>query len=256
MLVSARLMLIKQELQKKSVLTLREMTALLDVSESTVRRDFDELEKAGELIRVYGGAMKSKDSITLSETTEPTMNEKEVYNTDSKKLLCYEASKLIQDGDCVFIDGGTTFKYLFQLLSQKRIKIVTHSLLYLRDIKDAQAEIIVIGGDYNVKYGMNVGQITSDLLGQFNFDYAFIGCVGVDIQSRVFFTADIETASIKQIAIKRANRKLLLADATKMNTKGFYTCGKLSVFDAVFTDASPEGVDWPDNVIICKPEEA
>ncbi len=256
MLVSARLMLIKQELQKKSVLTLREMTALLDVSESTVRRDFDELEKAGELIRVYGGAMKPKDSITLSETIEPTMNEKEVYNIDSKKLLCTEAAKLIQDGDCVFIDGGTTFKFLFQLLSQKRVKIVTHSLLYLRDLKDAQAEIIVIGGCYNVKYGMNVGQITSDLLSQFNFDYAFIGCVGMDIQTRVIFTADIETASIKQIAIKHANRKLLLADSTKMNTKGFYTFGRLSTFDAVFTDAYPEGVDCPDNVIICKPDDA
>lgn len=251
MLVSERLMIIRQELQKKSVITLREMAELLDASESTVRRDFDELEKAGALIRVYGGAMRAKDSITLSESIEPNMEEKEVINNDKKRVLCAEAAKLIRDGDCVFIDGGTTFRYLFEYLKCKRIKIVTHSLLYLREMQDAQAEIIVIGGYYNVKYGMNVGQITSDLLRQFNFDYAFIGCVGVDVLHGAITAADIETASIKRIAMRNANRKLLLVDSTKMNTKGFFGFETLGTFDAVFTDAFPEWVEKPDNVIIC-----
>ncbi|MPM57596.1 hypothetical protein SDC9_104418 [bioreactor metagenome] len=123
-------------------------------------------------------------------------------------------------------------------------------------MQDAQAEIIVAGGHYNPKYGMNVGQITSDLLRQFNFDYAFIGCVGVDIQHGAITTADIETASIKRIAIRNANRKLLLVDSTKMNTKGFFGFEMINTFDAVFTDAFPEAMERPENVIICSAESS
>lgn len=255
MIVSERLLFIEHELQKKKVLKLKETAELLDVSESTVRRDFDELEKKGVLIRVFGGAMKNGKDSTFSEPQELRMTEKESLNFDCKRRLCMTAAEIVKDGNCVFLDGGTTFRYLFEALCKKRINIVTHSILYLRDIEQMNADILVLGGQLNEKYGMNVGPLTLDSIGRFHFDYAFIGCVGLNPATKAVSTADINSAAIKNAAINNAIRKVLVADSSKIGVSGFYEFTKLHEFDAIFIDNYPEGLEQPDNLVLCKCEE-
>lgn len=255
MLASERLIYIKQQLETKKVLNLRDISNELGISESTVRRDFEELERQGVLHRVHGGVIKTKIESILSDTVELTMNEKAVMNSDVKRKVCYEAAQLVKDGDCVFIDGGTSLMYMFDYLCDKEIKIVTHSVLRVPNINSSiKAEIIVVGGKYIPSYKMNVGPIAVETMEKFSFDYAFIGCTGVDLSEKIAFTADMDTANIKQIAIRNSLSKYLLIDVTKLNVRGFYKFHSLNSFDAVFTDSYPEEVEKIENVIICKDE--
>ena len=122
MLASERLMYIKQQLDRRKVLNLRDIASELNVSESTIRRDFEELEKQGVLKRVHGGVIKAKMESILSDTMELTMDEKAILNMETKKKICYEASKLVKDGNCVFVDGGTSLMYMLDYLCDKNVK--------------------------------------------------------------------------------------------------------------------------------------
>lgn len=251
MLMQERLIIIERELQAKKVLKLKDIAIQLGVSESTVRRDFDVLEEQGKLVRVFGGVMKPKAGSTLTETSEVTMGEKLDIHYDAKKRICMEAAKLVKDGDCIFIDGGTSLDYLFEKLCNKNIKIVTHSNLFIRHSSQLVAEIIVIGGKYNPKYNMNVGPIAMEILKQFNFDIAFIGCAGINIEEKIATTADLETATIKKLAMENSISSYLLVDESKIGVNGFYRLKPLEEFDAVFMDAYPDKTELLDNIIIC-----
>ena len=252
MLASERLMYIKQQLDRRKVLNLRDITSELNVSESTIRRDFEELEKQGVLKRVHGGVIKAKMESILSDTMELTMDEKAILNMETKKKICYEASKLVKDGNCVFVDGVTSLMYMLDYLCDKNVKIVTHSVLNVHNILNSKAEIIVIGGKYIPNYKINVGPISIETMEKFNFDYSFIGCTGIDLSERTVFTADMETAAIKQIAIKNALSSYLLIDSSKLDVRGFYKFSDLNSFDAVFTDEYPDDAEKIENVVVCK----
>jgi DeoR family fructose operon transcriptional repressor len=252
MLASERRMLIEQKLDQKKVLTIREIAADLDVSESTVRRDMDELEKAGVVVRVYGGVMRPKRQSTMTDTMELSMLEKSVINNEAKRTLCLEASGLVKNGNCVFVDGGTSLMYMFEFLAGRDVKIVTHSNLFPQYIHDLRAELFIVGGKFVPKYGMNVGPMTSTILQKLHFDHAFIGCAGIDLVEMKATTADIESAMIKQLAIKNSICKYLIADASKVNVRGFYDFEELDSFDAIFIDGRPEGAERLDNIIVCE----
>lgn len=255
MLVSERYIYIKEQLAIKNVLNLKEVANKLGVSESTIRRDFEELEKQGLVHKVYGGVIKSKLLSTLSDKDELTMTEKLVINGDAKKRLCFEAAQIVKNGDCIFIDGGTTLMYMIDFLFDKDIKIVTHSNLIIQNIQNTQAEIIMLGGRYVASYKMNVGPIAIDTFEKFNFDYAFIGCTGVDVNDGVAYTADMDSAIIKQMAIKKSLSNYLLVDSSKFNVRGFYEFINLNCFDAIFTENYPNNIKKINNLIICKDEE-
>lgn len=255
MLASERYIYIKQQLDLKRVLNLKEVSNKLGVSESTIRRDFEELEKQGLVQKVYGGVIKSKLLSTLSDKAELTMTEKIVINGDTKRKLCFEAAQLVKDGDCVFVDGGTSLMYMIDFLFDKDIKIVTHSSLITQNVQNIKAEIIMVGGRYIPNYKMNVGPVAIDILEKFNFDYAFIGCTGIDAKDRVAYTADMDSALIKQVAIKKSLSNYLLVDSSKLNVRGFYEFTELKSFDAIFTDNYPNDIEKIDNLIICKDED-
>ena len=179
------------------------------------------------------------------------MNEKSVINRASKKKVCFEASKLIKDGDCVFIDGGTSLMYMFDYLCNKDIKIVTHNMLNIHNLENIKAEIVVVGGKYVTNYKMNVGAIAMEYMKKFSFDYSFIGCTGVDTAENTAYTIDTESAMVKQAAIESSLSKYLLIDKTKLDFKGFYKFISLNEFDAVFIDSYPENAEKLDNIIIC-----
>ena len=107
MLKTERKQLILEELHQHHVVSLEKLVSLLETSESTVRRDLDELEAENKLRRVHGGAELPRP---LQE--EETIQEKSVKNLQEKKLLAQKAASLIKEQDVIFIDAGTTTAFL------------------------------------------------------------------------------------------------------------------------------------------------
>lgn len=233
MLSAERKQYIIRSLNEKGIIHVKNIAAELSISETTVRRDLIEMEKIALCKRVHGGAMKKHDSTILSDENEMTMVEKSTLYSKEKNKIAQEAVKLVKDGDCVFLDGGTSIVPMIKHLAQKRIKIVTHNDLIVREIENSVAEIIVVGGKYLPKYAMTIGPIAYDTIRQFNFDYAFIGCTGVSVDDGISFTAEMETRSIKEIAITNALKSYLLIDNNKLVVRGFAKLVNLDVFEGI-----------------------
>lgn len=254
MIASERRMYIMKVLNEKGIANLKDISNELDISEATVRRDFEKLEKDGKLKRVLGGATLTdiEDLVISSDSAELTMKEKMTSNVnmDKKDQVAKYASQYIKDGDCVFIDGGTTLVPLINYLACKKIKIVTYNHLIINKIKNPIAEIFIVGGVYLPYYSMSVGPIAQDVLKNFHFDHAFIGCAGIDLNENIAYTTEIESLAMKNIAMENAKHSYLLMDSTKFEARGFYKFKTLNSFDYVICNNFSNVDNIPENFIL------
>ena len=182
-------------------------------------------------MRVHGGAKKIENSSILTTNDELSMYEKLFINAEQKREVCRKAASFVKNGDCVFIDGGTTLSPMIEFLADKHIKIVTHSTLFLHSPTPIAGEIIFIGGKYIPNYNMSAGPITLTALDKFNFDHAFIGCAGLDLDKQQVYTAEMDTLSVKEKAMILSDNNYLLFDTSKLGVRGFCTFSNYNSFD-------------------------
>jgi len=239
MLESERLMFILESLTEHPAVKIREISVELNVSEATVRRDLDELQRQGKLKRQHGGAVLNSVFHTLSDSTDWTINEKTMMNTGEKRKACELASDLINDGDCIYIDGGSTMSFLIPFIKGKRIHIVTPSILFIRNLGNSQCSVEVIGGTYEPFFDMNLGSRATETTGDFRYDKAFFGVAGIDALTKECYSATVETVSNKQTAMKHSLRNFLIIDSSKFDRRGFCYCCSADEFEKIFTDQMP-----------------
>lgn len=233
MLASERCLRIVEITNQREFITTKELSLLIGVSETTIRRDCEELEKQGALIRVHGGAKSIKQNQILSTKDEKMMSERKDIHAKEKDVVAKKAASFVRDGDCIFLDGGTSIVPMVKYLKDKKIKIVTHSTLIANEFNDTNAELFFIGGKYIPEYNMCVGPITLNDLERFNFDAAFIGCAGVDLQRQLVYTAEMDTMAVKQSAMNLSVKKYMLIDSSKLSVKGFCSFINSNGFDAI-----------------------
>lgn len=220
---------ILEKLNLNGIVNVHEIAETLGIHETTIRRDLEKLEKEGKLTRVHGGAILNDED----ENVELTMDQKMVLNYEAKKVVCKRACEYVQDGDCVFVDGGTTTYSMIDYLASKKIKIVTHSDLVIRRVKKCEAEIITVGGKYLPHYSMSVGASAINEISKYHFDHCFIGCVGINVDERMAYTSEQETLDVKRAAMENSDQKYLLIDSHKLNVRGFCKFAHLNEFDKI-----------------------
>ncbi len=218
---------------ERGTISTKELALTFGVTEKTIRLDCEDLEKQGLLVRVHGGVKSLKHNHVLSNKDEKRMSDRVDVYSKEKDAVCRCAASLIKDGDCIFLDGGTTIVPILKYIKGKRVKIVTHSSLIIFSFNDTEAELFSIGGKYIPEYNMSVGPITLSDLERFNFDFAFLSCAGLDIDQKLVYTAEMETMAVKQKAMQRANKKYLLIDSSKLHIKGFCSFIKSDDFDGI-----------------------
>lgn len=213
-LKSERKQLILEKLRQDNFVRLEELMILLDSSESTIRRDLDELELAGKLRRVHGGA-ESLAGLRLEESIQ----QKSVKNVQSKKVLSMRAADLIEESDVIFLDAGTTTELLIPLLVAKDITVVTNSIHHATKLVDLQIPTMIVGGMVKASTDASVGAVAVDQIRRLNFDKAFLGMNAVD--ECHYMTPDIEEAMIKRTVLDNAKEAFILLDASKVGQKSF-----------------------------------
>src|SRR3954463_190071 len=198
------------------------------VSEMTVRRDLSALARDGKLERVHGGAVGGG---------EPGFAQTEVERFDVKDRMGAAAASLVEDGQTVMIDIGTSTLQLARHLHGKRITVVTTNLAVVEELlPDPDIELVLPGGIVRRNYRSLVGVLAEDSLRQLKSDIAFIGCSGVDAEMGVWDTTMVEVP-IKRLMIAGADGTVLIADAAKFSMTGVVrVCGPESI-DHVVTDA-------------------
>ncbi|HGR1589258.1 transcriptional repressor of fructose operon [Streptococcus pneumoniae] len=214
MLKTERKQLILEELNQHHVVSLEKLVSLLETSESTVRRDLDELEAENKLRRVHGGA-----ELPHSLQEEETIQEKSVKNLQEKKLLAQKAASLIKEKDVIFIDAGTTTAFLIHELVNKNVTVVTNSIHHAAQLVEKQIPTVMVGGNVKTATDASIGGVALNQINQLHFDRAFIGMNGVD--DGYYTTPDMEEGAVKRAILENAKQTYVLVDSSKIGQTYF-----------------------------------
>lgn len=181
-----------------------------NVSESTIRRDLNELEKFGLILRTHGGAVSTGVS-----RLEATFVEKQDKYAREKEKIGRIAASQIEDGDTIILDSGTTTWYMSKFIQAKDITIITNSIALAYELSNREdIQVINTGGIIRSNTKAQVGSITERTVRQFRVDKVFLGANGISLKSGIT-TPTLQEASVKQVMIDVADQVYLLVDESK-----------------------------------------
>ena len=213
---ASELVLIK-ELQLNGVVSLKDAMIKLSVSEATARRIFARMEEKGFGIRSHGKISLPDSSYNFYRFEAS----KELY-VKEKKQIVQEAVNLVNSGDVLFLDSGTTVclfsMALAEAIRQKRlenIKVFTNSYMIINILNDL-AEVCLTGGTYRPNRKDFCGYMAEKAMKDYHFDKCFLGTDGFSVNSG-FTTTDFESAKICETAIERSTNAIILMDFHKYN---------------------------------------
>ncbi|WP_078430099.1 DeoR/GlpR family DNA-binding transcription regulator [Alkalihalobacterium alkalinitrilicum] len=215
MLTAERHQLILSLLHDKEIVKLQEFVEATNASDSTIRRDLTDLEKANKLKRVHGGA-----SLIKKRLIEPTIAEKTVKNNQEKVSIAKFASQFIDKGDSIYLDAGTTVTEMIPFIKDKEIVVVTNAINNINTLIEHGIETHVIGGLVKSATKAFVGRAAIQGIETFRFDKVFLGANGIHPEYGIT-TPDTQEAFVKECALSRAQQAFLLVDHTKFGEISF-----------------------------------
>jgi len=210
MLTTQRKKLILTRLAAEGQIIAAEMARELGTSEDTIRRDLRELAKAGKLQRVHGGALPASSAVG-------DLNVREQVSPEEKRLLGRFGAAMIQPGQVVILDGGTTaLQVARHLAPDLRATIVTHSPTVAVELAvHPLIEIIVLGGRLFRHSMVSVGATVIDAASRLRADMYFMGVTGVHPDAGLS-TGDAEEAAVKRALHGRSAETIVLASSEKL----------------------------------------
>lgn len=224
---------IMEILQVSKSITLDKLCEQLKVSKNTIRRDIAQLEEQGKIKKFYGG-------IRLQTSSEPVpFTERASVNSNEKKLIAEKAASMVEPGDVIFIDSGTTTKYMIPLLAKKEgITVVTASVEVISAATKYNLNLICTGGTLYTPSKSFVGNTVTQALSQFNIHKAFMSSSGVSQMKGVTNANPLECDN-KKVVMRGAAEKILLIDHSKFGKSALMIYADLGDFDKLITDELP-----------------
>jgi DeoR family fructose operon transcriptional repressor len=240
MKATERQLRIRQMLTTRDFVDLETLCRELDTSESSIRRDLDSLEQEKVLRRVYGGA--------VSLQTAPTRNfdyaVESARLSDEKNRIAQVAAGLIEDGQTVILDGGSTVATVARELSSKHLHIVTNSLPIAESLESLRnIELTLTGGYLDPRLRVMLGPFCEQMLSAIRADALIMG-IG-SITEAGFSNNNTLVVGSEQKMIEVANKVIIVADSTKFGRGGMIPVAPLAAADIVVSDSglSQEYID-------------
>jgi DeoR/GlpR family transcriptional regulator of sugar metabolism len=213
------------------VVRVEELTGQLGVSSATIRRDLGELEKLGEVRRVYGGAVS-----TGGRLDEPLFDDKTSVAAGEKHRIAEAAANLVVANDTIYLDGGSTVLELARLLKDRsNITIVTNSLRAAVELAGRGPRLILVGGELRRLAQTTVGPLTRFMIQELHVDKAFMGTIGLSLEEGLT-TTDPTEAYTKELIMDHAREVIVLADSSKAHKISFTRAGRLEKVQVLITD--------------------
>nr|WP_321408932.1 transcriptional repressor AgaR [uncultured Carboxylicivirga sp.] len=224
--------LILKILDDRGQVNVHELSEQFNVSEVTIRNDLTQLEHKNLLIRARGGAIKT-DKVNL----EIKLSDKKIQHSKEKEAIGKRAARLIEDGDTIVLDSGTTTKEVANHLHRfKNLTVITNALNIAAPLAEMEhINIIMPGGVMRKKSLSLVGSIGQNNLKNFFSDKLFIGADGIDAQLGIS-TPHIEEAALNRTMLKMAKKVILVADSSKFKKRSLAIIGQLTDIDVIVTD--------------------
>lgn len=237
MLTSQRKKLILEKLALSGQVQSRQLSEDFGVSEDTVRRDLRELAAEGQLQRVHGGALPASAATA-------TFGERKTLQLDSKRAVARKGASLIEAGQVVIIDGGTTTSEMIACMPRDRaFTVITHSPGIAVGLADYPLiEVIMIGGRLYKHSLVAVGASTIEAMANMRADIFFMGVTGVHAEAGLS-TGDYEESSVKRALAARAAETIVLASAEKINRASAWVIGDIALVNTLVVEASTDDAE-------------
>lgn len=229
MLAAQRQQRILDEVRRVGGVRVSELTALLGVSDMTVRRDLERLGRDGLLEKVHGGAT----ALRQRSSEEPGFEAKSVRDLDEKHAIAEAAARLVEPGSAVGLGAGTTTWVLAQhLLAVDDLTVVTNSIK-IADVLRQRHTAVLVGGVRTPSDAL-VGPVADLALRSLHFDIAFLGCHGLAAVGLT--TPNLAEADTNRAFVRAARRLVVVADSSKWGTVGLMGFAELPEVDVLVTD--------------------
>jgi len=217
-------------LKRNGQVVAKEVSHTMGVSEDTIRRDLRELAQDGLLQRVHGGALPASPALT-------DFAGRELLRHEGKAAIGIAAAAMIQPGQLVILDGGTTSREIARRLPlDLQATIATHSpTIALELIHHRSIEVILIGGRLFKHSVVSVGAAAIETIRQIHADTFFMGVTGVHLQTGLT-TGDYEEAAVKRALSHAAAETIVLASSEKLNAASPYQIVGLEEVTGLITE--------------------
>jgi DeoR/GlpR family transcriptional regulator of sugar metabolism len=240
LLAEERRFRISELLSRQRTVSASELIDILGVTAATVRRDLADLERKGLLVRSHGGAV-SKSPTTNFQPSYDTLGR---TNREEKQAIAAEASRMILDGDTIFLEGSTTVSEVAPRLQHRnRLTVVTNSPLILCQLQRyPEINVMCTGGDLQRDVFYMSGVWAQRSLSEIRVDKAFLGVSGID-PGYGMSTASHAEATIKKAIIQSAKMRIALVDHSKFGKQGFAYVGPVTELTTLITDSGTTPAD-------------
>lgn len=215
MLKESRKDMIMDMILEHGALDINSLAHTLGVTPITIRRDLSDLEEAGRIERIHGGA-RIKQSMLM---TEPTFDIRVGQNQTAKQAIALQALSLIEENMTVVIDSGTTTYALAQLIdNSKRITIITNSIkIALELLVRPNVRVISVGGEVRKNTISCADNLAERFLSMLSADIAFLGISAISVEGNLYNISIVESG-VKSAIKKAAKKVYVLADSSKIGT--------------------------------------
>jgi DeoR family fructose operon transcriptional repressor len=227
---------ILEEVADRKKVTVRALAQSLKVSGATVRTYLRDLERSGALIRTHGGAIaRTKTGLELDS------RQKEVRNLEAKRLIARVAMGLVEDGDTLILDTGTTTLELARCLAERKdLTVVTNDLAIAQLLEDhPSVNLVVMGGTVRKGFHCTVGVQGREWTGGLTVDKAFMGANGFTA-AKGATTPDMNQAETKKRMVSAAGKVILLCDHDKIGRVSFAQFASAAQVGCLVTDRIEE----------------
>ncbi|ATZ18398.1 DeoR family transcriptional regulator [Williamsoniiplasma somnilux] len=215
MLKDERRELLVKTINEKGFVKNISLSELTNSTIQTIITDINELHNEGLIIKVYGGAKSVNNS--TKQMQEHFEEEKEKVNIDLKDKIAKKAVELIENGDLIFLDTGTSTKQMTKYLASKNVSIVTNGFSIAMELLEQDIEVCLVGGTIIPSTHATAGELSLKFIDNFFFDKVFIGMNNLD--NNKFYTTNVKEAMVKERVIKNSEKSFILMDSSKFNSK-------------------------------------
>ncbi len=214
MLTEERYAKIVEIIDTKGSVTIAELVDKIGTSESTIRRDLIELDRTGRIEKVRGGAISIESPALMTRDDEVLLRKER--NIEEKNAVAKYAAGLIEPGDFVYLDAGTTTECIIDYLTVKGVIFVTNAIGHAKKLAALGYEVYLVGGELKSTTEAIVGEEALYILRKYNFSKGFFGANGIT-KKRGFTTPEIKEALVKEEAMNHCEKRYVLADSTKFD---------------------------------------
>jgi DeoR family transcriptional regulator of aga operon len=234
MLIEERRQYIVALAQQHGRVLVEELSQSLGISRITIRKDLDYLQGRGSLQRTHGGALLPG----VGALSDPSLQEKEGRHSQEKQRISAAAVSLVQEGQCVLLDSGTTTTAIARALKKfSRLTIITNAVNIAAELSGTDFEVLLTGGSLRKNSFSLVGPLAEDMLRDMHADILFLGVDGFDLEVGLT-TPNVMESRVNRAMVKAASTVVAVCDSTKFNRRSLSKIVDASAVHHVITDSN------------------